>query len=103
MLPTKQHLLPAISALRVELSSAVRDADSQDGAILLDIDSGSCLSLNAVGAKIWHMLKQNWGGDRVITALKQEFTEVPLSQLQQDYREFVRQLEVNKLARITSD
>jgi hypothetical protein len=84
----------------VKLSPGVRDAASEDGAILLDIDNGSCLSLNAVGAKIWQMLKQEWQEDRIVMALQQEFTTIPISQLQQDYLDFVKELERNNLVQI---
>jgi hypothetical protein len=84
----------------VKLSAGVRDAVSADGAILLDIDDGSCLSLNAVGAKIWQMLKQEWQEDRIVVALQQEFTTVPISQLRQDYLDFVEELERNNLVQI---
>ena len=89
--------------MQVELSPSVRDASNQDGAILLDIDSGNCLSLNAVGTKIWQMLKQGWRGDRIVNALQHEFNEMPFTQLKSDYLDFVRQLESNHLARLHPD
>jgi len=88
---------------RVVLAESVRDSTNQDGAVLLDIEQGLCLSLNVVGAKIWQMLKQDWTGAQIITALEREFVEIPQAQLQQDYVDFVRQLEANKLAHLGNE
>lgn len=79
MQPTSEPLSFSAGAVKIKLSSSVRDAVSQDGAILLDVENGSCMSLNVVGAKIWQMLKQEWGGDRIVAALEQEFLAVPTS------------------------
>jgi|SRR5579872_3537319 Coenzyme PQQ synthesis protein D (PqqD) len=89
-----------IAGAKVTLADSIRDAANQDGAILLDIEQGLCLSLNVVGAKIWQMLKENYTGDQIIACLAQDFVEVPRMQLEQDYVDFIRQLESNKLARL---
>jgi len=83
---------------KVKLAEGIRDSFTQDGAVLLDIERGLCLSLNVVGAKVWQMLKQDWSGDQIIAALEREFAETPRAQLQQDYIDFLRQLEANNLA-----
>jgi hypothetical protein len=92
-----------VIAAKVKLAASVREAMNQDGAVLLDIEQGLCLSLNVVGAKIWQMLKQDWTGEQIITALEREFAEIPRAQLQQDYIDFVRQLEANKLAHLENE
>jgi hypothetical protein len=81
-------------------SPAVRDITDQTGAVLLDVNNGLCLSLNAVGAKVWQMLKQGLQGDRIVAALRQEFGAVPESQLRHDYLDFLKDLESNRLVRI---
>lgn len=83
--------------MTVKLAPSVRDAINQDGAVLLDIEQGLCLSLNVVGATIWQMLKQGCAGRQVIAALAEEFKDIPREQLEQDYVDFVRQLQANKL------
>jgi hypothetical protein len=83
---------------RVKLSAGIREAFNQDGAVLLDIEQGLCLSLNVVGAKIWQMLKDGCSGELIVAALETEFSAIPRDQLQQDFVEFVRQLEAKKLA-----
>lgn len=94
------HEQTTVAALRVLISESVRDAVSEDGAILLDIENGSCLSLNPVGARIWEMLKKKCPGDQILSALKDQFEAVPISQLEHDYLDFVHQLQANKLAHI---
>ena len=92
-----------VTEAKIKLAASVRDAINPDGAVLLDIEQGLCLSLNVVGAKIWQMLKQDWTGKQIIAALEREFGEVPRAQLQQDYIDFVRQLAANKLAHFESE
>lgn len=94
---------PEELAAKVKVAASVREAINQDGAVLLDIEQGLCLSLNVVGAKIWQMLKQDCTGEQIIAALEREFGEVPRAQLQQDYIDFIRQLEINKLAHLENE
>jgi hypothetical protein len=89
-----------VAGAKVTVVEGVRDAVNQDGAVLLDIERGVCLSLNVVGAKIWQMLKQHLTGDQIIACLAQDFVEVPPAQLELDYVDFIGQLETNKLARV---
>lgn len=78
-------------------SPSVRDSVSRDGVILLDIEQGQCLSLNAVGAKIWMMLKAGDSAAMIMTQLSQEFSDVAPERLLQDYIEFTRDLEAKQL------
>jgi hypothetical protein len=96
MVQVHEQVTPA--ALRVRISESVRDAISDDGAILLDVENGACLSLNSVGARIWEMLKKKCPGEEILSALKDQFEAVPISQLEHDYLDFVNQLQANKLA-----
>jgi len=91
------------TAAKVTLAPNIRDSISQDGAVLLDIDRGLCLSLNVVGARIWQMLKVDQSDEQIVAALAQEFTEIPRAQLQEDYLNFLRQLETNNLAHLQTD
>ena len=90
------------ASAKVKLAEGVRGSFTQDGAVLLDINRGLCLSLNVVGAKIWQMLKQDWTGDQIVASLEREFGEIPRAQLQKDYIDFLQQLEANKLACLQS-
>lgn len=68
-------------------SNSVREVENQDGAVLLDIEQGLCFSINPVGAKIWHMVKQGKSLDHIIDSLATEFN-VPKEQVRGDVMEF---------------
>jgi len=82
------------SAMKV--ANGVRETNSQDGAVLLDIDQGLCFSMNPVGAKIWAMVKDGRSLDEITESLGQEF-RLPRTQLLEDISEFLKQLEKMKL------
>jgi len=100
MSPTSSHADRPLSNLKVTLSPAIRDAVNKDGAILLDVENGSCLSLNTVGARIWDMLKQQWTSERIVAALQHDFAGVPADQLCKDYYDFIHQLQSNRLVQV---
>ena len=72
--------------------TGVRNINTQDGAVLLDIDQGICFSMNPVGAKIWEMLKMNHSIEHIADVLASEFS-VPREQVLADVREFLAQLQ----------
>jgi hypothetical protein len=72
-------------------SPSVRQTTTQDGAVLLDIEQGVCFSINAVGAKIWEMLKQSQSLNQIVDDLAAEFS-VPKEQIRNDVIEFVAEL-----------
>ena len=73
-----------------------REATSEDGAVLLDIEQGICFSLNPVGLKIWDLLKKNTSLDQIVDALVTEF-QVPREQLRSDALEFIDALRAKHL------
>src|ERR1051326_1505648 len=87
----------ALKTAAVTICDGVREAFNQDGAILLDIDHGRCLSLNVVGSRIWKMLKEQKSSDEVLDQLQIDFGEVSGEQLRADYLDFVQQLQRNGL------
>jgi hypothetical protein len=91
------RLLAIASARIVSISSGIRDTANEDGAILLDVEQGLCLSLNVVGAKIWQMLKQNDSAAEIINRLEKEFKDVARNRLIQDYVDFIEDLQKKKL------
>jgi hypothetical protein len=103
MLPNGDDLDRPLSNLRITLSPAIRDAVNQDGAILLDVENGSCLSLNTVGARIWELLKQEWPSERIVAVLEQDFSQIPIEQLRKDYYDFIHQLQSNKLVQVRTE
>lgn len=78
------------SALRP--STAVRDVQNEDGAVLLDIQQGLCLSMTPIGLKIWQMLKLRQSISEIVNSLSTEFPVVRKEQIQGDVVEFVADL-----------
>jgi hypothetical protein len=74
------------------IAPGVRETASEDGAVLLDIEQGTCFSLNPVGLRIWELLKKRCSLDQIADTLGQEFP-VPRSQLLSDASEFIKALE----------
>src|SRR5260370_38904801 len=72
-------------------STSIKNINTQDGALLLDIDQGLCFSMNPLGAKIWEMLKTNHSVDSIADVLAGEFS-VPRDQVFGDVQEFLAQL-----------
>lgn len=83
-----------VKALRIP--SSIRETASEDGGVLLDVDRGICFSLNAVGLKIWHSLKQGRSADEIVKVLQGEYS-VPPKQLAEDVRIFLEGLESSGL------
>lgn len=97
MIRNEDNHTNATKLTTVRICDGVRETFSQDGAILLDIDHGRCLSLNVVGARIWRMLKEQKSSDEVLHQLQIEFKEISGQQLRMDYLDFVQQLQRNGL------
>ena len=77
-------------------SISVREIETPDGAALLDIHQGLCLSLNTVGAKIWRLLKLESSVKEIATQLATEFGE-PHDRILEDVQDFVADLSRNCL------
>lgn len=75
------------------VSPSVRLAETQDGAVLLDIHQGLCLSMTPLAVEIWHMLKRNLSVDQITDGLAAEFGDVPKQRISGDVVEFVADLE----------
>ncbi len=84
------HNTNTTSALKP--ATSVRNINTQDGAVLLDIKQGLCFSMNPLGAKIWEMLKTNHSVDSIADVLSGEFS-VPREQVLGDVQEFLAQLQ----------
>jgi hypothetical protein len=77
-------------------SDSVRDVETPDGAVLLDIRQGLCLSMNIVGARIWNLLKLQRSWDEINARISEEFT-APLEDVQTDARAFIHALLMQKV------
>jgi Coenzyme PQQ synthesis protein D (PqqD) len=80
----------------IKVRDSIRETINADGAVLLDIDQGICLSINSVGTRIWRMIKEGHPLDEIAESLLQEY-EVSREVIMQDISDFVRQLEANHL------
>jgi hypothetical protein len=72
-------------------SNAVREIKTQDGAALLDIQQGLCLSLNPVASEIWNLLMQSLCPDQIIEHIATKFA-VPREEVARDVKDFVEVL-----------
>ncbi len=72
-------------------SDSVRVVGNQDGAVLLDIRQGLCLSMTPVGAKIWDALKLNSSVDHITDSLASHFG-LPRQQVSEDVIAFIGDL-----------
>lgn len=72
-------------------SPSVRLIETQDGAALLDMRQGICLSMTAAGVIIWHLLESH-SPEQIIDCLAANFRDVPRQCLQDDLQEFVSDL-----------
>jgi hypothetical protein len=100
---------PANSTLRIGIMSeytdpadimivpGVREASSEDGAVLLDVRQGVCFSLNPVGVKIWELLKERRSLEQIADALAEEYPSASRPQLLADAREFLQILDAKRL------
>jgi hypothetical protein len=69
----------------------VREIETPDGAALLDIRRGLCLSLTPVAAKIWRYLRASDSIDRIIDMLLSEY-DVARDQICKDTEQFISNL-----------
>ena len=83
----------------VQLSESVRLIETSDGAVLLDIAHGTCLSMTPVGAQIWQLLNANHSFDQTLDSLVSQFQNTPQQQLRDDLRAFLTDLQENNLLR----
>jgi hypothetical protein len=81
---TYPHLKPVPSV-------SVREIETRDGAVLLDVQQGLCLSLTPVAARIWGLLKLNHSLDEIADRVAFEF-QVPRDRVYADAKEFLGRL-----------
>ena len=82
----------AATSVDLRPSARVRNVNTPDGAVLLDINQGLCFSMNPVGARIWDLLKTNHCVDEIADTLASECS-VAREQVLEDVRTFLAQLQ----------
>lgn len=77
-------------------SSHVRSIIDGDGAVILDFQHDSLLTLNSTGGYVWNKLQQGEMIDDIIRELAQEtLTDVAI--VERDVRDFLDQLKAKRL------
>lgn len=74
------------------ISDSVRTVETEDGAVLLDIRRGVCLSLTPVALRIWRMLRREHTFEEIVDGLVSEFQDVARVQIHDDTLEFIADL-----------
>jgi hypothetical protein len=77
------------SDLRV--SESVRLAETQDGAVLLDVKQGFCFSINPVGTLIWKRVSDGCSIAQIVQYLAETFS-ISAEQARTDTQEFLDSL-----------
>jgi Coenzyme PQQ synthesis protein D (PqqD) len=73
-------------------SESVRHTQSQDGAVLLDVEQGFCFGVNPVGSQIWTLMKEGRSLDEIVYHLAGQF-RMPKDELRADVLEFAATLQ----------
>jgi hypothetical protein len=82
-----------------QASISVRAIETQDGTVLLDIDQGLCLAMNATATRVWNFLKMNQSIEEIVDRLTEEFREVSKEQIRDDVVQFTNSLKAHGLLR----
>lgn len=80
----------------LQASASVRTADTQDGAVLLDVKQGLCFNLNPVGALIWKHICEGREPRQIAEHLVQAFN-ISHDQATSDVHEFLEDLKHKQL------
>ena len=78
------------------IPESVKEIETQDGAVLLDIEQGVCFSLTPVASRIWQLLKVHCELEQIAETIASEFT-APRGLIEQDLSEFLDSLRHHRL------
>jgi DNA-binding transcriptional LysR family regulator len=73
------------------VSGAIRRTETQDGAILLDVERGRMLCLNPVGSKILELVARGLDEAQITREISRTYNE-PIETVRADVREFLEAL-----------
>lgn len=80
----------------LQVSASVRIAETQDGAVLLDVAQGFCFNINPVGGLILKQIREGCNQNEIAQHLVQVFN-IPPEQAYNDVQEFVEDLKRKQL------
>lgn len=72
--------------------ASVREIETKDGAVLLDIQGGQCLSMNCLGSSIWQSIRVRHSREEILARLAEEYPGVSREQIIADLARFIDQL-----------
>ena len=78
------------------LSDTIRQTQTQDGGILLDIHHGQMFCLNLVGAKILELMQRGYDESRIADEISRDY-EASREVVRADVIEFIQTLEKNHI------
>ena len=81
----------------LRVSTSVRLAETEDGAVLLDIRQGLCFAMESVGTQIWRMLVKGRSLGQIQDRLVSLYPDVPRERLEEDVAQFIRALKEKEL------
>lgn len=81
---------------KVQLDPELLYSKIGDEIVLLTIESGKYFKVDAVGSRIWEIIKEPISIQALLNQLTEEY-EVPFEQCQKDIMPFIAQLQADKL------
>jgi hypothetical protein len=81
------------NTIRYKPSPSVREVETSDGSVLLDLRHGLCLSLDPISLKVWRLLPLNYSLDQIAEKLASEFGDVTREQIRSDIADFASKLD----------
>jgi hypothetical protein len=88
--------------VNVSVSPAAVYAELDDGAVILNVDSGIYYGLDSVGSRIWSLVGGGNTAEAIVDQLETEFV-VDRSRLQADVATLLRALEAKGLVTIAAN
>jgi Coenzyme PQQ synthesis protein D (PqqD) len=85
--------------VQVRVNPSAVYAELEDGAIVLNVDTGTYFGLDSVGSRIWALVGDGSTQSAIVTQLETEYAaERP--QLDADVTDYLRSLEANGLIHV---
>jgi len=79
------------------ISDSVRAVETEDGAVVLDIQQGLCLSLTSTAAEIWQLLQSKRSSVQIVEILAAKYPDVPQDTIRRDVAKCIHDFRRNWL------
>jgi hypothetical protein len=87
--------------VKVSVNPTAVFAELEDGAVILNVDTGIYYGLDRVGARIWELMGVGDTADNIVATLQTEYAVEP-SVLRADVAALLTSLEVNGLVHVAA-